>query len=300
MRTLVTGATGFIGRHLLPHLKRPVILSRHGSKGREVLNPFDLTAYDWAPESAPPPAQAFDNVGVVVHLAGESVAAGRWTRAKKKRIYASRVTGTANLVRALTQLPRPPRLLISASAVGYYGTRGDQLLDESSPAGRDFLADLCVNWEAAAMEAAQSGIRVVTLRIGLVLGPGGGALAAMRKPFSCGLGGTLGSGRQWMPWIHIDDLIQLILFLRDHEAIHGPVNATSPNPVTNADFTAALGKALGRPTLLPVPAPLLRMMVGQFADVLLASQRVVPQIAARSGFQFQQMHLQHALETALK
>lgn len=300
MRTLVTGATGFIGRHLLPHLKRPVILSRHGSKGRAPLNRFDLTAYDWAPESGPPPAQAFDNVDVVIHLAGESVAVGRWTGAKKKRIFDSRVTGTSNLVNALIALPKPPRLLISASAVGYYGSRGDELLNESSPPSRDFLADLCVAWEAAAMAATQANIRVVLPRVGMVLGPGGGALGAMLTPFKFGLGGRLGSGQQWMSWVHLDDLVQLILFLRDHETIQGPVNATSPNPARNLEFTAALGNALHRPTLMPVPAPLLRMAFGQFADILLASQRVVPEIVSRAGFEFQYPHLDAALAAALK
>ncbi len=300
MRTLVTGATGFIGRHLLPHLKRPVVLSRHGSKGRGVLNPYDLTAYDWAPESGPPPDQAFDNVDVVIHLAGESVAVGRWTRAKKKRIYASRVTGTANLVRALAQLPRPPRLLISASAVGYYGSRGDEVLSESSSVGSGFLADLCGNWESAAMAATEAGIRVVVPRIGMVLGPGGGALNTMLKPFNMGLGGRLGNGRQWMPWIHLDDLVRLILFLRDHETIHGPVNAMAPNPVTNSEFTAALGKVLGRPTFFPVPALVLRIVLGQFAEVVLASQRAVPQIASRSGFEYQYAYVDKALTAALK
>ncbi len=298
MRTLITGATGFIGRHLLPHLKRPVVLSRHGSKGRGALNPYDLTAYDWAPDSGPPPLQAFDNVDVVIHLAGESVATGRWTKAKKSRIYTSRVTGTSHLVKAILSLHRPPRLLISASAVGYYGSRGDELLRESSEPGRDFLADLCVAWESAARTAEHAGVRVVVPRIGMVLGPDGGAMAHMLGPFRLGLGGKLGNGAQWMPWIHLDDLVQLLLFLIEHEAIRGPVNATAPNPVTNAQFTAELGSRLHRPTWFSMPAPVLRLVLGEFADIVLASQRVVPEIASRAGFTFQYPDLPTAFQQA--
>jgi len=300
MRTLVTGATGFVGRHLLPRLKRPVILSRSGSKNRGALNPYDVTAYDWSPRRGPPPEQAFDNVDVVVHLAGENVASGRWTRAKKQRIRASRVQGTTNLVTALAGLAKPPRLLISASAVGYYGSRGEELLTESSSPGDDFLADVCVAWEAAAMAAADVGVRVVTLRTGLVLGPGGGALDAMLKPFRWGLGGRLGSGQQWISWIHLDDLVELILFLRDHETIHGPVNVTSPTPCRNADFTQVLAEAVHRPAVLPVPAPMLRLALGQFSSVLLASQRAIPELALRSGFHFRYPEVDEALKASLQ
>lgn len=299
MRTLVTGGTGFIGRRLLPHLKRPVVLSRFGSKRQGALASLDLTTYDWESRSGPPPDQAFDNVDVVIHLAGENISSGRWTRAKKRRIYASRVTGTSNLVSTLTRLTRPPRLLISASAVGYYGPHGDEVLSESSPRGRDFLADLCVAWESAALAAADVGIRVVLLRAAPVLGPGGGVLAGLLLPFKFGMGGRLGNGRQWMPWIALDDLVRLVLFLRDHETIHGPVNATSPNPCTNAEFTAALGEVLHRPTMLTVPASVLRLALGPIADVLLASQRVIPRIATEAGFQFQYPRVKAALAAAL-
>jgi uncharacterized protein (TIGR01777 family) len=298
MRTLITGATGFIGRHLLPHFKRPVVLSRHGSKNRKVLNAYDLTAYDWSPGKAPPPGQAFDNVDVVIHLAGENVGTTRWTRAKRQRIYASRVTGTSNLVNTLVALPKPPRVLIAASAIGYYGSRGDEMLTESSEPGRDFLAELCVAWEAAALAAAEAGIRVVVLRIGLVLGPGGGALASMLGPFRLGLGGRLGTGQQWMSWIYVEDLVQLILFLLEHETIQGAVNATSPNPCRNADFTAALGKVVRRPTMFSVPTSMIRATLGQFADILLASQRVMPEVASRAGFEFRYAQLEPALAQA--
>lgn len=299
MRTLVTGGTGFIGRHLLPHLKRPVVLSRYGSKRQSLLDSFDVSIYDWDSDGGPPPDQAFDDVDVVINLAGESLTSGRWTRAKKRRIYASRVTGTSNLVRTLVGLARRPRLLISASAIGYYGDRGEEIVDESAPPGRDFLADLCVAWESAALAAADAGIRVVLPRIGPVLGPGGGALASMLTPFKLGMGGRLGSGRQWMAWIYLEDLVRLILFLRDQNVIHGPVNATSPNPCRNAEFTVALGRAIRRPTLFSVPAPVLRLALGEVADVLLASQRVRPGIADDAGFQFQCPRLEDALRASL-
>lgn len=299
MRTLVTGGTGFIGRRLLPHLKQPVVLSRSASKTRGALASLDLTTYDWEAESGPPPEQAFDNVDVVVHLAGENISSGRWTREKKRRIHASRVTGTSNLVSTLTSLSRPPRLLISASAVGYYGPRGNEVLNESSPPGRDFLADVCVAWESAALAAGDAGVRVVLLRVAPVLGPGGGVLANILLPARFGLGGRLGSGRQWMPWIALDDLVRLILFVRDEETIRGPVNATSSSPCTNAEFTAALGEVLHRPTVFSVPAPMLRMMLGQLADVLLASQRVIPQVAIDAGFQFQYPEVKAALAAAV-
>lgn len=299
MRTLLTGATGFIGAHLLPHLGHPVVLSRPGSQRREALDTGDATVYDWSPTSGAPPLQAFDEVDVVVHLAGESIANGRWTRAKKERIRDSRVLGTQHLVEAMSTLPRPPRLLISASAVGYYGSRGDDILDESSTPGGDFLAEVCVAWEAAASRASEAGIRVVLLRQGIVLGSGGGALASMLPPFRMGLGGTLGSGRQWISWISLDDLIQLILFICRHETIHGVVNATSPNPVTNAEFASALGQRIHRPTLIPVPTSILRLAVGELADALLASQRVVPSIASRAGFEFQHPDIRSALAAAI-
>ncbi|MFW6170400.1 MAG: TIGR01777 family oxidoreductase, partial [Planctomycetota bacterium] len=295
MRTLVTGGTGFIGRRLLPHLKRPVVLSRFGSRRQGALASLDLTAYDWDSTSGPPPEQAFDNVDVVIHLAGENIGSGRWTRAKRRKIYASRVTGTSHLVSTLTRLTRAPRLLIAASAIGYYGDHGDEVLNESSPRGHDFLADLCVAWESAALAAADAGIRVVLLRTAPVLGPGGGVLAKMLLPFKFGVGGRLGNGRQWMPWIALDDWVRLVLFLCDRETIHGPVNATSPNPCTNAEFTAALGEVLHRPTWFTVPAPVLRLAVGPLANVLLASQRVIPEIAIDTGFQFQYPYVKAAL-----
>jgi uncharacterized protein (TIGR01777 family) len=299
MRVLVTGATGFIGRHLLPHLKRPVVLSRYGTRQQSALSALDVTTYDWLPHTGPPPAQAFDEVEAVIHLAGESVV-GRWTRAKKRRIFESRVTGTSNLVGTLSQLSHPPRVLISASAVGYYGSRGDDLLDEAAPPGRGFLADLCIAWESAASAAASLGIRVVLLRTGLVFGHDGGALPRMLPPFRFGLGGRLGDGRQWMPWIHVDDLVRVILLLTENATISGPVNAASPQPVTNAEFTRSLGLALHRPAWCTVPAPFMRLALGEFAQVLLASQRAMPCVLARAGFEYRFPQLDHALREILR
>ncbi len=297
MRTLVTGATGFVGRHLLAHLPQPVALSRSRRPGSD---DTPLTTFVWDPVEGPPPPQSFDGVDTVIHLAGESIADGRWTAAKKQRIEASRVLGTQHLVQGLVAAPRPPRVLVCASAVGYYGSRGDQELDEQAGPGDDFLARVCVQWEAATGPAVEAGIRVVQLRIGVVLGAGGGALAAMAGPFRWGLGGRLGSGRQWMAWISLEDLVQLILFACHNEHLQGPVNATAPAACTNAQFTRALGRTLHRPTLLPVPAPLLRLALGEFANVLLASQRAVPTAALGAGFQFQYPQIDDALDHALR
>ena len=209
--------------------------------------------------------------------------------------------GTRNLVAGLRGLADKPRVLISGSAVGYYGDRADEELDERSPPGNDFLAQVCIEWEREALAAQQLGMRVVCLRSGIVLGPGGGALAKMLTPFKMGMGGPLGSGNQYMPWVHIDDLVELMLFAAQHESINGPLNGVAPNPVTNREFTKTLGRALGRPTVMPaVPAFVLRTMVGDMAEMLLASQRVLPRVAVAEGFAFQFPDLEPALVDVLK
>jgi uncharacterized protein len=299
MRTLLTGATGFIGRHLLPHLAEPVVLSRSGARSLAALSGQKATVFPWLPQAGPPPAAAFDGVEAVIHLAGETVA-GRWTVAKKRRMWESRVAGTHHLVQTLTQLARPPRVLLCASAVGYYGSRGDQALEESAPAGSGFLAELCTAWEAAADAASALGMRVVLLRTGIVLGRDGGALARMVTPFRLGLGGRLGNGQQWMPWIHLHDLVRAVLWLQHNEALCGPVNMTAPQPVTNAQFTRALGRVLHRPTWCTVPAPLLRLVLGEFAEALLASQRVVPTALTGVDFTFQFAQIDQALDDILR
>lgn len=284
MRALVTGATGFIGRRLLEQLSDPVVLTRNPRRAEIELG--HCTAFAWDPMTGPPPKPAFDGVDVVFHLAGEPVADSRWTREKKMRIRDSRAVGTANLVATLADLAEKPKVLVSASAVGYYGNRGDEILDESSPPAGDFLADVCCLWEAAAQRATASGIRVVNPRIGVVLGSGGGALAKMLLPFKLGLGGRLGDGRQWTPWVHVDDVVGLLMHAAGTESVFGPMNATAPNPVSNRDFTRALAKTLHRPALFPVPSIGLELLVGEFAQIVLASQRVVPRVAETSGYRF--------------
>jgi uncharacterized protein (TIGR01777 family) len=300
MRALVTGATGFVGRHLLAKLDRPVVLSRDAARAEKSLKPFEIKAFSWNPEK-PPPAEAFEGIDTVFHLAGDPVAEGRWTEAKKARIKGSRVEGTRNLVATLRAIGRGPQVLVSASAVGLYGDRGDEQLDENSPPAHDFLADVCRDWEREANEARLLGIRVVPVRIGIVLGPQGGALSKMLTPFYLGLGSPLGSGRQYMPWIHIDDLVGIFLHAAAHSGVKSAVNGVAPNPVTNREFTCSLGKVLGRPTFLPAVPPLvLRAMLGQFADVLLASQRAYPVAAKQSGYVFQYPELVPALRNILR
>ncbi len=287
MRALVTGATGFIGPHLLALLDRPVVLSRNAERARQALSKYQVEAYAWDPLAGPPPAQSLEGVEAVFHLAGESVASGRWTARQKKRIRESRELGTRNLIEALRQMRQPPKVLVSASAVGYYGSRGDEVLDESAPPGNDFLAYVCVAWEREAQRAAELGIRVVCLRTGIVLGPEGGALKKMLLPFKLGLGGPLGNGRQWMPWIHVGDLAALYVHSAKQSSVSGPVNGAAPNPVRNREFTEALAAAVNRHAVLPAPYFALRVLLGEFAKVLFESQRTVPQAALASGFQFQ-------------
>lgn len=298
MRALITGATGFVGRQLLERLDAPaVILSRNSRKARKSLSKYEITAFDWDAENQPAPAEAFEGVDTIFHLAGEPIAEGRWTAEKKRKLRESRVQGTRNLVQTLAQLPNKPRVLISASAIGYYGDRGDEILTEASAPREDFLGEICVAWERESRPAEQAGIRVVNPRIGIVLGPGGGAIKTMLTPFKLGLGSPLGTGRQYMSWIHLDDLAHQLLWAARDETIRGPINATAPHPVTNLEFTKALGNALNRPTLLPAPPMfVLRTVIGEFADALVQSQRVVPQRSLDAGFHFHYPDLEPALQ----
>jgi hypothetical protein len=287
MRVLVTGATGFIGRALIDRLDEVVVLSRDAARARGELPDRVVGAWSWNPIGEAPPAEAFAGVEAVFHLAGEPIAEGRWTAARKARLRDSRVLGTRNLVDALVRLSAPPRVLISASAVGYYGDRGDEVLTEAAPPANDFLGGFCREWEQESRRAEGRGMRVVNPRIGLVLGPGGGALAKMLPIFRRGLGSPLGSGRQWMPWIHRDDLIDLLLFAAGAPALNGAVNATAPQPVTNREFTRSLARAVGRTAWLPAaPAFALRLALGELSSVLLASQRALPRAALDAGFSF--------------
>jgi uncharacterized protein (TIGR01777 family) len=278
MNVAITGASGFIGRRLTQRLQAEGYSPRAISL-RSALAPDALAGFD-----------------AVVNLAGENIAQ-RWTSAAKRRIRESRVAGTRALAAAMRG--HPAAVLVSASAVGYYGSRADEILTERSKPGADFLAQVCAEWEREALEAAKAGVRVALLRTGMVLGAEGGALSRMLPPFKLGVGGRLGSGTQWMSWIHIADLCDLILFALREPTASGPLNATSPNPVSNADFTRALARVLHRPALLPVPAFTLKLIFGEMAEVLLASQRAVPDAALRAGFVFQHPEIGAALRSLL-
>jgi hypothetical protein len=257
----------------------------------------------WNPGSDQPlenPA-SLEGANAAIHLSGASVAGHRWTQAYRREMAASRIDSTRRLAILLAGLKRPPQSFLVASATGIYGDRGDEVLDETSSAGAGFLANLCQDWEAAAKPAVNAGIRVVHLRFGVVLGPGHGALAKMLPPFRVGLGAKLGSGRQWMSWVAQEDAVAAILFAMDHQKLSGPVNVTAPNPVTNAEFTRALGRQLRRPAFLTVPAFAVRLMFGQMAvEALLASARVLPAKLLASGFQFSLPEVDQALKSALR
>jgi uncharacterized protein len=301
LNALVTGATGFLGQHLLARLGKSVVLTRDPERASERLRRFQPRIVGWDAESQRAPSSAFADVDAVFHLAGESVGEGRWTKEKKRRLVDSRIAGTRNLVSTLLALPHKPRVLISASAVGYYSDRGEEILDETDKPGRDFLADLCVQWEREAMRASEAGIRVVPVRIGMVLGPDGGALKRLLPVFRFGLGSALGSGSQYVSWIHVDDLVALMLFAAQKEDIVGPINGTSPHPVTNREFTKALARSLRSLHLLPgVPGFMLRLMLGEFGGVLLHSQQVLPRAALQAGFRFQFPGIDAALEDIVR
>ncbi|HJS06452.1 MAG TPA: TIGR01777 family oxidoreductase [Pirellulales bacterium] len=301
MRALVTGATGFVGPYLLARLDRPVILSRGAGRARAEFGGRDIEVHECDLNAGPPSADALRGIDAVFHLAGESVAGGRWTKKKKERIRDSRVNGTRHLVDALAQLPagQRPRVFVSASAVGYYGPRGEETLTEQSAPGDDYLSDVCVQWEREAARAAELGIRAAMLRIGIVLGPRGGALQKMLPPFKLGLGGRLGNGRQWMPWIHVEDLAAMFLHVAITDTLRGPVNAVAPQLVQNREFTKALAKELHRPAFMPAPYLGLRLLFGEFAQVLFASQKVEPRLAVASGFNYRYPQLDGALHAAL-
>jgi len=252
----------------------------------------------WTPGTLRDWDAALDGVDGVINLAGEPIAAKKWTYTQRQRIEKSRIDATRSLVQACAKARQKPRFLINASAVGYYGPRGDDMITEATPPGADFLSLVCQAWEKEAQKAEEMGMRVVRLRLGIVLGPGGGALAKMAQPFRFFLGGPLGSGKQWMSWIQLDDLVRLFLAAIENPAIHGAVNATAPNPVQNKEFSRTLGKVMRRPSWAPVPALALKLALGEMAQMLLTGQRVVPAAAEKLGFEFRYADLQAALEAS--
>ncbi|HMD32497.1 MAG TPA: TIGR01777 family oxidoreductase, partial [Candidatus Acidoferrales bacterium] len=293
LRILVTGATGLVGGALLPYLTAGGhSVARLARPGTHSATPpgLPVEVIEWDPAAGDAaPAGALEGFDAVVHLAGENISEGRWTAAKKKRIRESRVRGTAGLAAGLAGLARPPRVFVAASAIGYYGDRGDENLVEASPRGRGFLAEVCEEWEAATAPAVAAGIRTVNLRTGVVLSPEGGALGKMLLPFRMGAGGEIGDGRQWVSWVVLDDLLDVILHAIADPALSGPVNAVAPHPVTNEEWTNALGRVLSRPTLLPMPGFAARAAFGEMADeLLLSSTRVIPErlLAARHAYRF--------------
>jgi uncharacterized protein len=271
------------------------VLSRHAGTNM----PAGVRVFAWDPAKAEPPVESLRDADAVIYLAGEPVAQ-RWNEDVKRRIRESRVTGTENLVRALSKLSRRPEALVCGSAVGYYGSRGDEVLVESSAPGSDYLAGVCQAWEDAARGAEALGMRVVRVRTGVVLDARGGALARMLPPFKMGVGGKLGDGRQWMSWIHAQDLVDLFRFAAENQSVRGAWNGTAPYPVDNADFTRALGSALRRPAIFPMPEFALKLMFGEMAEVLLASQRALPKQPEAAGFQFRFPQLPAALTDVLK
>jgi len=294
---MLTGSTGLVGAALTP------FLTGQGHQVRRLRREpsGEAETTHWNPADGTFARSAFDGIDAVVHLAGESIASGRWTAARKARIRDSRVDGTRRLCEAMAALESPPTVLVAASALGYYGDRADEMLDESSPPGTGFLPTVCQEWEDAAEPARRRGIRVVHLRIGLVLSARGGALAQMLLPFRLGVGGVLGSGEQFMSWITPDDLSGITLRALADDGIHGPVNAVTPNPVTNREFTKTLGKVLRRPTVLPIPAFAPRLALGEMADALLfASTRIEPAVLRKARFEFAHPNLEGALRYLLE
>jgi uncharacterized protein len=293
----ITGSTGMVGNTLVPalegsgHLVRRLVRGKVQDADREI---------HWDPAAGKIDAQELNGVDAVVHLAGENIAGRRWNADFKRKLLDSRVGGTRLLSEALAGVEMKPNVLVSASATGFYGSRGDEVVDESSASGSGFLADVCRQWEGATKSAEQAGIRVVHLRIGPVLSQQGGALAKMLPPFRMGVGGVVGSGKQYFSWISLDDVVAAIQFALENEPLSGPVNTVTPDAVTNYEFTKTLGGVLGRPTIFPMPAFAARLAFGEMADeMLLASIRVEPRALTTAGFQFQYPQLEPALRHLL-
>jgi hypothetical protein len=298
MKILISGASGLVGTHLIPTLK---------AKGHEIFRlvrktPKAADEIQWDSEKGFSESERakLENFDAVVHLAGDNVASENWSAEKKRKIRDSRVVGTRVLVDALKRAQNPPKILVSASATGFYGSRADEILTEDSAKGTGFLAEVCAAWENESSKAEEFGARVVMPRIGVVLARDGGALEKMLTPFKFGVGGRIGSGKQWMSWIALEDLIRVIHFALENENLRGAVNATAPNPVTNEEFTRTFGKVLHRPTILPVPEFAIKLMFGEMGEtLLLEGSRVVPKRLPENGFEFKFTNLEEAMKAAL-
>lgn len=297
MKILISGSHGLVGSALITSLTADGhdvvrLVRREPRSGAPEVK--------WRPDTGLIDKDQLEGLDAVVHLAGENIAEGRWTSEKKRAILESRVKGTALLSQTLATLKQPPAVFVSASAIGYYGDRGDQLLNENSAPGNDFLAHVCQEWERATGPAVEKGIRTVLTRFGIILDENGGALEKMLTPFRMGIGGRIGSGKQWMSWIALDDVIRALRFVMDDRSISAPVNVVAPNPVRNAEFTKTLGRVLSRPTFFPVPAFAVRLAFGEMADaLLLASQKVEPSVLASRGFEFKWTTLEPVLKYLL-
>lgn len=300
MKLVITGASGFIGTALCQQLLQQghtLTLFTRGAP-REP-NTGVKRWHHWTPGTLRDWDSELDGVDGVINLAGEPIAEIKWSATQRRRLEKSRVDSTHVLVQGCAKAKHTPKFLINASAVGYYGPHGDEIITEEAPAGADFLSQLCLNWEAEAMRAERLGMRVVRLRTGIVLGRGGGALEKMVPPFKWFTGGPLSSGKQWMSWIHLEDQVRLILYLIENQQAAGPINATAPNPARNKDFSRALGKVLHRPSWMPVPGFILRIGLGDMADMLLTGQRVMPAAAQKLGFEFRYPNLPEALQACM-
>jgi hypothetical protein len=303
VKVAVTGATGLIGQAVVAALvergDEVTVLSRDAARARERLG-GSVGAHEWAdPAGSPAPAEALAGRDGVVHLAGEPVAQ-RWSEAARRRIRDSRAAGTRNLVAGLREAEPRPDVLVSQSATGFYGPRGDEPVDESEPPGDDFLASVARDWEEAASAAAELGVRVACTRTGVVLAGSGGALERMLPPFRLGIGGPVAGGRQYVPWVHLDDVAGALIFCLDSRAASGPANVTAPEPVTNRELSKALGRVLRRPAVLPVPAPALRVLYGEMAQIVTTGVRAVPRRLQELGYEFRRPELEDALRAAVR
>lgn len=298
MKVLVTGASGFVGRRVVAQLLQKnhevVVLTRSIAKAAVACG-SECQFVQWGDMTTPPPAEAFAGVDAVINLMGENIGEKKWDEKQKKKIYDSRINGTKVLVDAIRDLPKKPKTLVNASAIGIYGPRGDETIEENASFGNDFLATVCKDWEAEANKASALGLRVVLMRTGIVIGKNGGALTKMLPVFKLGLGGKLGSGNQYMSWIDVNDLASMYVQAVEDATISGPYNAVSPHPVTNKEFSCQLGKALHRPAIFPAPAFVIEKALGEMSVLVLTGQKVVPTKFRNKKFQFRTASLEKAL-----